>query len=168
MDKNETIKLLEVLRVAYPRHYKGMSREEASRTISLYYSRFKDYPVEIVVEALNAYIDENEYPPTIAGIKKYLTRFEGEQDYEAMFAELWKGICGNKKFSDLCLANQKYIGSQQALDDMGTDERTIMDVVKGQYMKRIPEITANMKFTAKVEQHLGITATDMKARLLSE
>ena len=42
-----------------------------------------------------------------------------DEDYEAMFKELWSAICGNRKFEDLCPANRKYIGSQQTLDMMG-------------------------------------------------
>lgn len=168
MTREETAKLLEILRVAYPKHYKDMTKADASKTVNLYHSRLKDYPTALVIEALNAYIDENEYPPTIAGIKRYLTRFEGEHDYEAMFTELWKAICGNKKFTDLCEPNQKYIGSQQALDNMGTDERTIMEVVKGQYMKRIPEIVGDLQFTSRVEMRIGTEGVaELKARLNS-
>lgn len=166
MTKNETIKLLEVLRVAYPNYYKNMSKDEASKTASLYHSRLKDYPVTVVVEALNSYIDENEYPPTIAGIKKYLTRLEGEHDYEIMWMELWSAICGNRKFEDLCPANQKYIGSQTILDTMGMDEHTLHDVVRGQYMRRIPEIVDSMKFAEKVELRIGTEGVEtLKAKL---
>lgn len=161
MNKNETIRLLEVLRVAYPNYYKNMTKDEASRTASLYHSRFKDYPTAVVVEALNSYIDENEYPPTIAGIKKYLTRLEGEHDYELMWMELWSAICGNRKFEDLCPANQKYIGSQTILDTMGMDEHTLHDVVRGQYMRRIPEVVDSMKFTEKVELRIGTEGVEL-------
>lgn len=161
MTREDTKKLLEVLRVAYPNHYRNMDTQTINSTIRLYHSRFKDYPTALVVEALNAYIDENEYPPTIAGIKKYLTRFGGEEDYDLMFAELWSAICGNRKFTDLCSANQKYIGSQQVLDDMGMDERTIYEVVKGQYMKRIAEIVQSARFDRKVEDRVGTTAFEV-------
>lgn len=155
MTREETKKLLEVLRIAYPRTYRNMTPQDAKGTLELYYTRFKDYPTPLVIEALNAYIDENEYPPTISGIKKYLTHFSGDTDYDTMFAELWSGICGNTKFADMCRANQRYIGSQQVLDDMGRDEHTLYDVVRGQYMKRIGEIVASEKFDRSVEQLVG-------------
>lgn len=165
MEKGETKKLLEVLRIAYPNAYKGIAPKEAQATLELYHSRFKDYPAQLVVEALNAYIDENEYPPTVAGIKKYILRFSGEKDYDALFNELWQGICGNLKFIELSPANQKYIGGQKALDDLGADERTVMEVVRGQYMRRIAEIVEGEKFDRQVKQRIG---TENYARLQAQ
>lgn len=155
MTKNETKQLLTVLKTAYPLTYRNMSDEEMADTAALYYNRFKDFPVEAVVMALNEYVDNNEQPPTIAGIKKYLRYIDPDYDFEAMFKELWSAICGNRKFEDLCPANQKYIGSQQVLEMMGFDENTIMDVVKGQYMKRIPEVVDRLKYEVKTQKALG-------------
>lgn len=166
MEHKDTQKILDILRISYPNAYRNMSKSDAEKTVILYHFMFKDYPTQLVLEALYAYIGDNEYPPTIAGLKKYITRFVGEHDYEAMWNELWQGICGNVKFKDMCKPNQKYIGSQQVLDDMGSDERTVMDVVKGQYMKRIPEIVENEKFERQVTERVGIEmATEMKAKL---
>ena len=155
MTREETKQLLTILKTAYPLTYRNMSREDAASTVTLYYNCFKDIPSEAVVVALHEYVNNNEQPPTIAGIKKYLRHLDPDYDYEAMFKELWSAICGNRKFEDLCKANQKYIGSQQVLDMMGLDENTLMDVVKGQYMRRIPDLVERLKFEQKATEQIG-------------
>lgn len=167
MTKNETRQLLTILKTAYPLTYRNMSDDEMADTAALYHNCFRDLPAEAVAMALNEYVNNNEQPPTIAGIKRYLKRLDPDEDYETMFKELWSAICGNRKFEDLCPANRKYIGSQQTLDMMGLDEHTLMDVVKGQYMKRIPEVVERMKFEKKATDQLGEEKVNTLKAILS-
>ena len=113
------------------------------------------FPAEAVALALDQYIDENDKPPTVAGIKKYLQKLDPDYDYEAMFEELWSAICGNKRFGDLCDINRKYIGSQQQIDALGQSEDTLYEVEKGLYMKRIASIVERTKFEDKATEALG-------------
>lgn len=167
MDREGAKKVLKVLRATYPNTFRNMDRDEATDAVDVYASIFKDIPDEIVVEALMAYIRNEEYAPTPAGLFKYIKGFSGETDYEKMFKELWSAICGNRKFTDLCPENQKYIGSQQALDMMGLDENTLMDVVRGQYMKRIPAIVEQMRFEENVTKSLGEERVNTLKAILS-
>lgn len=155
MEKDEVKILLEVLKTAYPKTYKGMNAMERKETLALYYEHFKAYPSQAVRAALDSYIDENEFPPTIAGIKKRLRHIEGGTDYEATYQEYWKGICGSVKYADMCPLNKAYAGSQKALDELGVDERTVESVVRGQYMRRIPEIAERLRAEKEAEKRMG-------------
>ena len=157
MTKNEVIMMLEVLNRAYPRSFGNMTDEDMAGTVDFYYNRFKDLPCDVVTQALDMYVDENEYPPTVAGIKKYITLIKGGDDYEQMFNELWSAICGNKRFEDLCPQNQRYIQSQKTLDDLGQSSDTIREVVHGQYLKRIGNICDEQRAQKIVENTLGST-----------
>lgn len=157
MTREEVKVMLTILKTAYPNAYKNMSKESALKTVELYHNRFEGYSSDLVVQALNLYVDENEYPPTVAGIKKYITLIKGGDDYEQMFNELWSAICGNKKFEDLCPQNQRYIQSQRALDDLGQSDSTIREVVHGQYLKRIGTICDEQRAQKIVENTLGST-----------
>jgi hypothetical protein len=155
MTVEEVKVLLEILRTAYPSAYRNMSRESAINTVKLYHNRFEGYPSDLVVQALNLYVDENEYPPTVAGIKKYITMIQGGDDYEKMFSELWMAICGDKRFDELCPQNKRYIQSQRALDDLGQSQNTLREVVHGQYLKRIGDICNEYRAQKRVEEQLG-------------
>ena len=156
--KVEEVKvLLEILRTAYPNSYRNMSKSDAINTVKLYHNRFEGYPSDLVIQALNLYVDENEYPPTVAGIKKYITMIQGGNDYEKMFNELWLAICGSKRYEELCPQNKRYIQSQKALDDLGQSSNTVREVIHGQYMKRIADICDEQKAQEAVERQLGST-----------
>ena len=155
MTREEVKMMLSILRTAYPNAYRNMSRDDAMKTIEFYHNRFEGYPSDLVVQALNLYVDENEYPPTVAGIKKYITMIQGSDDYEQMFNELWMAICGAKKFTDLCPQNQRYIQSQRALDDLGQSEKTLREVVHGQYLRRIGDICNEMRAQRITKAQLG-------------
>lgn len=155
MEKEEVKVLLAMLKTAYPKTYKGMTVVERRETVAMYYDHFKRYPSTAVRAALDSYIDENEFPPTIAGIKRYLKHIEGATDYEAAYREYWGGICGSVKYEDMSPLNKAYAGSQKALDELGADERTVESVVKGQYMRRIPEIAERLRAEKEAEKRMG-------------
>ena len=140
MTKRETIKLLTVLSAAYPNFFKDMDKQQKMAQIELYKSRFKDTPAEIVIAALERYIDTNTYPPTIAGIKAIIADYQDGNKIDELWKEAWRAICGYCKFKDLSDANKTFFGSQSVIDDLGLNGNTIQSVVKGQYLKRIKEI----------------------------
>ena len=174
MNRDDIRKMLTVIKAAYPSTFAKMDLDTARKMVELYSAMFRDEPSDVAMKAVEMYIKENEFCPTVAGIKKYIEMIKGESDYEQMFDELWKGICGNRKFEELCPENQRYIQSQKALHDLGQSENTIKSVVKGQYMKRIAEITEQMKVEADAVKTLGetrmreIRSSDGYKRLTSE
>ena len=47
MTRDETTKVLALLKAAYPNSYKGMTKEEAMGTISIWTMQFESVPVEL-------------------------------------------------------------------------------------------------------------------------
>lgn len=72
MNREETIKVLSILKVAYPNFYKGLSKEEASAVISLWQMQFAKMPGDVVCIAVNKLIATNKFPPAIAEVKAKL------------------------------------------------------------------------------------------------
>ena len=72
MNREETIKILSVLRGAYPGFYRDIGRQEAEATISLWGSMFEEEPYELVGAAVKAFIagDSKGFPPAIGQIKE--------------------------------------------------------------------------------------------------
>ena len=78
MSKDETVKILAVLKAAYPNFYKNISSQDATGVINLWTLQFKSVPVDIVYLAVTKLIATNVFPPTIAEVKKKLRSMYGE------------------------------------------------------------------------------------------
>ena len=72
MTREDTIKILSVLRGAYPAFYRDITKQEAESTISLWESMFDEEPYELVGAAVKAFIsgDGKGFPPAIGQIKE--------------------------------------------------------------------------------------------------
>lgn len=69
MTKEEAIKILSILKAAYPNSYRGMTKEEAMGTVSVWATQFYDVPYFIVSIAVNKLIGTNTFPPAINEVK---------------------------------------------------------------------------------------------------
>lgn len=83
MTKDETLKILSILKAAYPGSYNGMSKKEAAGTVAVWCIQFSDVPWEIVLMALNKAISTSKFPPTISEVKAKLSGIHWEA-YEAI------------------------------------------------------------------------------------
>lgn len=90
MTREETIKVLVILKAAYPNSYKGMTREEAQGTVSVWAMQFAAFPVEVVLLAINKIIASSTFPPTISEVKEKM---------RGMYWELW-GILKTNEVQD--------------------------------------------------------------------
>lgn len=72
MTREDTIKVLSVLRGAYPAFYQDITKKEAENTIALWASMFEEEPYELVGAAVKAFIsgDGKGFPPAIGQIKE--------------------------------------------------------------------------------------------------
>ena len=72
MTREDTIKVLSVLRGAYPAFYRDITKQEAESTIALWASMFEEEPYELVGAAVKAFIsgDGKGFPPAIGQIKE--------------------------------------------------------------------------------------------------
>ena len=72
MTREDTIKILSVLRGAYPAFYRDITKQEAESTIALWESMFDEEPYELVAAAVKAFIsgDGKGFPPAIGQIKE--------------------------------------------------------------------------------------------------
>ena len=82
MTREDTIKILSVLRGAYPAFYRDITKQEAESTIALWESMFDDEPYELVGAAVKAFItgDSKGYPPAIGQIKERIRLITSPED----------------------------------------------------------------------------------------
>lgn len=76
MTRQETAKLLAILKAAYPAFYRDMSRSDMESVLALWQDFFADDPYPLCAAAVKALIasDEKGYPPTIGQVQAQLRR----------------------------------------------------------------------------------------------
>ena len=89
MTREDTIKILSVLRGAYPAFYRDITKQEAESTIALWESMFDEEPYELVGAAVKAFIsgDGKGFPPAIGQIKERIRQIT--QPREMTEQEAW-------------------------------------------------------------------------------
>lgn len=69
MTRSETLRIMAVLKAAYPQYYTQMEPEEAAGVVNLWYEMMIDYSYELTAMAVRRYIaQDREYPPSIGQV----------------------------------------------------------------------------------------------------
>lgn len=68
----EAVQVLAILKAAYPNSYKGMTKDEARATATVWAVQFADIPVQVVSIAVNKLISSSPFPPAICEVKNKL------------------------------------------------------------------------------------------------
>ena len=79
MNKEEVIAILKVLKVAYPKFYNNISKEDMLKTIDLWVEMFKNDNKQDITRAVKELMCELEFPPTIADIKKKINKYSDDR-----------------------------------------------------------------------------------------
>ena len=66
MNKQEAIKLLALIKVAYPTAYRDMDEMSKKATVNMWASSFPDVPYPIMEQAFNHHRMISKFPPTVA------------------------------------------------------------------------------------------------------
>lgn len=72
MTREETIKVLAILKAAYPNSYKGMTKDEANGMIATWQMQFHQVPANVLLIAINKLISTNQFPPAISEVRTTL------------------------------------------------------------------------------------------------
>lgn len=148
MTREDIVKMLTLLKTAYPAFYSKMNRKEADETISLWLDMFADDDPAVVAFAVKYCIATHAgYPPDIAQIKDCMKQLVKSVSDAPSVDELWaifsracsNGIYGSyDEFNKLPPVLQRFAGSPRALYDYATmDGDTFNSVVRGQFYKRV-------------------------------
>ena len=118
MTREDTIKILSVLRGAYPAFYRDITKQEAESTIALWESMFDEEPYELVGAAVKAFIsgDSKGFPPAIGQIKERIRQIT--QPEEMTEQEAWS-------FVSKALRNSTY-GSEEEFAKLPPDIQSVV------------------------------------------
>ena len=87
MNKDETTKILAIIKAAFPNSFKNMTAGDARATVTVWQTEFCDIPADIVLIAVYKTISVSEFPPTVASIRNKFRSIYIESDIEYHNAE---------------------------------------------------------------------------------
>lgn len=122
MNKREAIRLMAVLRMAYPRYYQNTTDADAETVVNLWANMFADRPYDLVEAAVRSCIATSKWPPTIAEVNDEILRLS--QPEEMTELEAWNlvaqalknsGYESRAEFEKLPSDIQRILGSPSTL-----------------------------------------------------
>jgi len=139
--RQEALKILTILKTAYPNFYKDYSKEELNAAIDLWATMFAEEHPKIVVEAVKALICTHKYPPTIADVKEKIAMITQPPTMTEM--EAWEQVRraisyyhANEAFANLPPMLQKIVGSPNQLREWALmDGEVVNSVLQSNFMR---------------------------------
>lgn len=93
MNKQEAIKLLALIKVAYPTAYRDMDQASKQATVNMWAGSFPDVPYPIMEQAFNHFRMVSKYPPTVAEMVEELKKVH----YQALEGAMIHKNLGNEE-----------------------------------------------------------------------
>lgn len=130
------------------RYYPEKTGYTSRDIIAAWVLALQDIPDAAGIAAAMQYFKHNRYPPRVSDIVngvEAMTDAATDTGIEKYWRESWRAVCGDLKFKDLSDVSKAYWKSQQAIDAAGTSEKTIESVIKGQFLRVVPDIIKRLK-----------------------
>lgn len=171
MDRLETLKIMAVLRGAYPRYYASVSREDLETVVALWEEMFSEEPYEIVAAAVKALIagDTKGFPPHIGAVKERIHQLT--RPHEMTELEAWGYVAkavrnslynSREEFEKLPPLVQGLVGSPNQLRTWAMiDTDSLETVVQSNFMRSFKNRAQSVKDYQKLPQ----TVREMVGRL---
>lgn len=165
MTRDDVIKIMSVLRGAYPHFYRDISKQEAYDTINLWSDMFSNDDASIVAAAVKSLIDGDDkgFPPTIGQVKAKMRLLAGSD--ELTEAEAWNLVSKAVKnslygaveeFEKLPPVVKRIVGSPSQLRDWASmDSDTLHSVVASNFQR-------SYKVVATREKEIAALPDDVK------
>lgn len=153
MNKQETIKIIAMLKVAYPKFFVSEDKEERKLQVDTWQSLFDEEPYALVEQAVKALMCTLQFPPTVADIKgkiALITQPEETTELEA-WSMVWDAIKSanynsQQNFERLPPVIRKVVGSPNQLREWAMmDSETVNSVIQSNFMRSYKAKVAQQK-----------------------
>lgn len=145
MDRADVLRVMSVLKAAYPAYYREMGTKEAGSIVALWEEMFREDDAQVVALAVKAHIanDKKGFPPNIGAIKEAIVKLTTpeemtEQEAWAMVAKACRnGYYGaQKEFDALPPVVKRLVGSPNQLKEWATmDSHELQTVVASNFQR---------------------------------
>lgn len=177
LDFKETLKVMAVLKAAYPKYYAGQSDEDAKQAARLWQDMFSEYPLQLVGNAVKMLIATCKFPPNIADVMEKIQQITQPKAMTEMEAwELIRKALSNsayhsaEEFELLPGTLQRIVGSPQMLREWAmTPIDDLQTVVQSNFMRSYRAASkADTEFKAIPESVRQFMRTVARDKQLSE
>lgn len=160
MERNDVLKILALLRGAYPQFYRDIKPKEAEDTVNLWLDIFRADDPRIVNAAVVSFIegDEKGFPPSIGQIKAKMRLITGGE--ELTESDAWRmvsksisnGLYGaQEEFEKLPPIVRRVVGSPNMLREWAQmDADAVHSVVASNFQRSFRTVSAREKELAKL------------------
>lgn len=147
MTREETIKILAILQVAYPISFSKLEKSEKKQMVALWHDMFSDYSYQEVDSAVRAYIatNENNYAPSVGKIRSMIvmmtqpeTGFMTAQEASALLLRAISdsGYHADEQFKKLPEIIQRVVRDPQILKEWSQIEpETVQTVIMSNFQR---------------------------------
>lgn len=115
MNKQEAVKLLAMIKIAYPSAYRDTDDKANLATVNMWHISFPDVPFPIMEQAFNRYRMTNKFPPTVAEMAQELHHIYNQ----AVECALTYKTFGDREAEDRYRAVMAYTARFQNLNKLG-------------------------------------------------
>ena len=131
MTRDETLKVLAILKAAYPSSYNGMTKREANGVVAVWYMQFEDIAVDIVLMAVQKCISNSKFPPAISEVKEKISSLHWEAN------EMIYGYGTKQLPADLAQQYQRIYDETKAFKYSKTAEPSLGKMLSGSKMLQL-------------------------------
>ena len=172
MERFDVLKIMSVLRAAYPLFYRDIDRKEAEETVGLWEDMFKHDEYPLVAAAVKAIIgsDEKGYPPHIGAVKEKLRLIIG--DGELTEAEAWGIVAkalrnstygSREEFEKFPPVIKRIVGNPAQLREWSMmDSETVHSVVASNFQRSYRTILQREREIAKLPPDVKALVGNLK------
>ena len=115
MNKQEAVKLLALIKIAYPTAYRDMDDASKKATVNMWQMSFPDVPYPIMEQAFNHFRMVSKFPPTVAEMVEELRGIY----FKAVEGALVHKSLGNEKMVDQFREIMAYTSQYKDDDRLG-------------------------------------------------
>lgn len=178
MTRDETLKILSVLKAAYPASYKGLSKDEANGIVNLWATVFSDDDYNAVQTAVLAHIsaDTSGFMPPVGAIKNMLVKLTTPDQMTE--AEAWACVqravrrsiyYAGEEFEKLPPICKRLVGSPAQLKEWAVCERAdTLSVAQSNFMRSYRARVEQEREFAALPQAVKAFALEAKEQFLLE
>ena len=108
MNRQEAIKLLALIKVAYPTAYKDMDNASKQATVNMWQMSFPEVPYPIMEQAFNHYRMVSKFPPTVAEMVEELKQIYFEATEGALIQRALDNEEGVRQYQTIMAYTARY------------------------------------------------------------
>ena len=173
MSRPEILKILAILRVAYPGFNKAVSPDDQKDTVLLWSEMFKDDPFEIVSAAVKALIatDDKGFPPHIGAVKTAIMKLSMPEvltEAEAWIIARGKMSCYATRTDFLSLPPviKRAVGSASQLCQWAMMDMESLPVTQSNFMRSYRAALEAEQWRLKIPKNVLALVENQKHALL--